>query len=142
MSFGQQLQIARKKSGLTQKQLGDAIGLSKSTITSWETGARQPDIPMIKKLTQVLSVSAEYLLEIEKASVDAETIHIDGTIRKYAQLDEFGKRAVAAVTDIEFERCISSQNHPQLRAARGGRVTTEPLPDELTLDTDTSDLDG
>lgn len=105
MSFGQQLQTARKNCGLTQKQLGDAVEASKSTITSWETGARQPDIPMIKRLTQVLNVSAEFLLEIEKAPASAEAIHIDSTMRKYAQLDDFGKRAVTAVTDVEYERC-------------------------------------
>lgn len=67
MSFGKQLQIARKQAGLTQKELGEKIGVSKSAITSWETDARQPDIPTIKKLTESLGVSAEDLLEIKKA---------------------------------------------------------------------------
>ncbi len=141
MSFGQQLQTARKKCGLTQKQLGDAVEASKSTITSWETGARQPDIPMIKKLTQVLDVSAEFLLEIEKAPANAEAVHIDSTMRKYSLLDEHGKQVVAAITDIEYMRYMRESNM-RLRAARSGETHDEPLPISYDPDSDTSDLDS
>lgn len=53
----------RKKAGLTQKQLGDALGVAQSTMAQYETGARKPDIVTLKKLALVLHCTTDQLLE-------------------------------------------------------------------------------
>ena len=53
----------RKKAGLTQKQLGDALGVAQSTMAQYETGARKPDIITLKKLAAALHCTADQLLE-------------------------------------------------------------------------------
>ena len=53
----------RKKEGLTQKQLGDALGVAQSTMAQYETGARKPDIVTLKKLALVLHCTTDQLLE-------------------------------------------------------------------------------
>lgn len=53
----------RKESGLTQKQLGDSVGLTQPTINQYETGVRKPDIVTLKKLAAVLHCTTDQLLE-------------------------------------------------------------------------------
>ncbi len=53
----------RKKQNMTQRELAAAIGVTTSTITQYETGARKPDIVTLKKLAAVLHCTADQLLE-------------------------------------------------------------------------------
>ena len=57
------LKLARVKKNLTQKQLAELIGVSVSTINRIETGKQVLKIDMLNKLTSVLEVSVNELLE-------------------------------------------------------------------------------
>jgi len=63
MSFGERLRAARETCGFTQQQVADAMEINKSTYCGYETGKRQPDVPKLKKLSQILGVSGDALLE-------------------------------------------------------------------------------
>lgn len=60
--FGKRLAKLRKSRSLTQSQLAELIGMSHSTVASWETGTRDPDTNMIVKLSELFKVSTDYLL--------------------------------------------------------------------------------
>lgn len=60
----------RKKKGLTMKQLGEAIGVSESSISLYETGKRTPDIDLLMSMADVLGVSVTDLLGIETPKVE------------------------------------------------------------------------
>lgn len=64
MAFPEQLRKARQALSLTQQQVADKIGITKSTYCGYETGKRQPDIAKIRLLTNVLRISADELLEL------------------------------------------------------------------------------
>ena len=68
MTFGAKLKHARQEKGLTQMQLADLIGVSKSTLANYETDNREPDMFKIKKILSVLDISSDYLLGVEKQS--------------------------------------------------------------------------
>lgn len=70
MSFGENLKIARIKNKLTQQQVADMVGISKSTITNYEADKRQPDVFMIKKLAHALNVTGDYLIGYEPKNKD------------------------------------------------------------------------
>lgn len=53
----------RKKQNMTQRELATLIGVTPSTITQYETGARKPDIVTLKKLAAVLHCTTDQLLE-------------------------------------------------------------------------------
>lgn len=53
----------RKALDITQKQLGDLIGVTPNAITQYETGARKPDIITLKKLAVALHCTTDQLLE-------------------------------------------------------------------------------
>jgi transcriptional regulator with XRE-family HTH domain len=56
------LKALRKKMNLTQKEVGEKIGLSDKTISSYEQGDRQPDNETLLKLANFFGVSVSYLL--------------------------------------------------------------------------------
>ena len=82
MEFYEELKAARIKAGLTQQQIADEIGITKSTYCGYETAKRNPDPQRIKQLAKVLHISADTLLDtgIKKekapASAEAETREI------------------------------------------------------------------
>lgn len=63
MSFYENLRAARERRGYTQQQVADLMGLDKSTYCGYETGKRQPDVSKLKKLSKILGVSGDELLE-------------------------------------------------------------------------------
>ena len=52
----------RKRAGLTQKQVGDYIGISPQAISKWETGQSEPDIDTLRKLASLYSVTVDELV--------------------------------------------------------------------------------
>jgi transcriptional regulator with XRE-family HTH domain len=61
-NFGDRLKAFRKRAGLTQEQIAEAVGLTKSAVSQWESNASQPDIPSLKVLRDVLGVSLDVLI--------------------------------------------------------------------------------
>jgi transcriptional regulator with XRE-family HTH domain len=85
MSFAEKLRMSRKRKKLTQEQVADMIGVAKSTYACYEGGSREPDFFKIKKMLDVLEVSADYLLE---TPYDETPLIDDCDIAEsYAQLD-------------------------------------------------------
>lgn len=62
--IGKQIKKARLLAGMSQKQLGDAIGKGISTVSEWESGKRSPDVELIPVLGKVLNVSQAFLLDL------------------------------------------------------------------------------
>lgn len=53
----------RKRLGITQRELGEKIGVNANTINQYESGARKPDIIKLKKIANVLECTTDQLLE-------------------------------------------------------------------------------
>ncbi|MCF8002418.1 MAG: helix-turn-helix domain-containing protein [Halanaerobiales bacterium] len=62
MTFSKRLKYLRKESDLYQKELAEKIGVSRTTITQYENGAREPNYEILKKLANFFEVSTDYLL--------------------------------------------------------------------------------
>ena len=62
-NIGKLLIKYRKKNNLTQKELGDMIGVSLKTISKWECGKGLPDVSLLDKLSEVLGISIDELLK-------------------------------------------------------------------------------
>lgn len=62
MKFGETLKNLREIKGITQKDLGDYLGVSRATIAGYETKNHQPDYEKLEKLARYFEVSIDYLL--------------------------------------------------------------------------------
>lgn len=67
--MGQRIKEARKAKGLSQEQLGEILNVSKTTISWYESDSRTPTLEHFDKLTEVLDISADYLLGKEVIAV-------------------------------------------------------------------------
>lgn len=76
MTFGQRIKEARKKAGLTQKELAIKIGAATGTIQQYELGKRQPRLEQLEAIASALGVSAGYLM-----GYDEEAVIIPGRLR-------------------------------------------------------------
>lgn len=76
--FGNRLYQLRRKSGLSQKQLGSKAGVSNKTVSKWETGKSQPKLNIVHKLADILNVSVDDLLRTPSAEKQVVKIVITG----------------------------------------------------------------
>ena len=90
--FARRLVKLRNEKGLTQQKLADALDVSKSTISLYETGDTVPDAKNIVRLCNIFGVSCDYLLcqtNYRRPKDDRRTIEEMGYSEKTAQkLDE------------------------------------------------------
>ncbi len=61
----------RKRDGLTQQQLADALCVSFQTISKWETGISLPDIAMLPSIANQFQVSVDEILGLKPLESDA-----------------------------------------------------------------------
>lgn len=65
VDFGDRLKQLRLQGGLTQQQLADRLGVTKSVISYYELQERYPSPEVFTKLASVFHVSTDYLLGLE-----------------------------------------------------------------------------
>lgn len=65
MAFKDMLKYLRTKAGLSQRGLADKVGLSASTISMYEVGAREPDFETEEKLADLFNVDLNTLRGID-----------------------------------------------------------------------------
>jgi len=61
-SFGDRLREARKAAGLTQEQLGFALGVTKSSVSAWENNRETPSFRLLPNLRGALKRSLDELI--------------------------------------------------------------------------------
>lgn len=62
--IGSRIRKYRKELGLTQEQLAETIGVTKSRISNWEQGINRPDADILADLSKALNVSPSILLDV------------------------------------------------------------------------------
>ena len=72
MEFYQKLQELRKDRGLTQEELAEALYVSRTAISKWESGRGYPSIDSLKEISKFFSVTIDELLSGEKLLFIAE----------------------------------------------------------------------
>lgn len=66
VNFGNRLRELRSGKKLTQKQLADRLGLTKSVISAYETSMRYPSYDVLIHIASIFKVSTDYLLGMEQ----------------------------------------------------------------------------
>lgn len=84
MSLGNSLFNARKKSGLSQEEVAEKLGVSRQTISKWELDETLPDICQSKKLSNLYHLTLDELIDFD---VDAKEIEqmIENTSEEIVQ---------------------------------------------------------
>lgn len=62
MSLGEKLLFLRKKVGLSQEEVAEKLGVSRQTMSKWETNQTVPDLIKGKLLSELYNVGYDYLM--------------------------------------------------------------------------------
>ena len=65
MNLGNNLFNARKKSGLSQEDVAEKLGVSRQTVSKWETDETVPDIRQSKKMAVLYNMTLDELIDFD-----------------------------------------------------------------------------
>ncbi len=66
MKLSEKIYYYRKKTGKSQEELAEQIGVSRQAVSKWETGESEPEITKLKTLAAVFGVTVDFLLTEEE----------------------------------------------------------------------------
>ena len=75
MEFHEKLQELRKQQGLTQEELAQALFVSRTAISKWESGRGYPNIDSLKAIAKFFCVSIDALISSGEILTVAEEDH-------------------------------------------------------------------
>ena len=87
MSLGNSLFDARKKKGLSQEEVAEKLGVSRQTISKWETEETVPDIYQAKKLAKIYGLSLDELIDTDLNQKEIEEVIKNTDEKKEAKIN-------------------------------------------------------
>lgn len=70
MEISKCIKEARQKNNISQESLAEQLGVSRQTISSWETGKSYPDIVSVIKMSDIFNISLDKMLKEDKNLVN------------------------------------------------------------------------
>ena len=135
MSFSSRLKERREFLGMSRSELAKALNVTPSAIGNYENGVSSPKEEILYKIFSVLKVEPNYLWQDEMSANSIQFLVSypeQEHIKKYRTLDEYGKDAVNAILDCEYNRCTQQSTdetsepskviylaHSELKASAG-----------------------
>lgn len=62
MKYGERIAELRERHGITQKELSERIGISRASLSHYETNRREPDFETLSALADLFQVSVDYII--------------------------------------------------------------------------------
>ena len=116
MEFNEKLQELRKQRGLTQEELAEALYVSRTAISKWESGRGYPNIDSLKAISKYFSISLDELLSGEEILSIAENDNrqkekhfrdlvfglLDCSVAMFLFLPFFGQRVGDVIQEVSL----------------------------------------
>lgn len=67
MILSEKIYMLRKKKGWSQEELAERLGVSRQSVSKWESGASLPDLNRVLELSRIFQVTTDFLLKDEEA---------------------------------------------------------------------------
>lgn len=87
MNLGESLLNARKSKGLTQEAAAEKLGVSRQTVSKWETGETLPDIRQSKRLAALYGVTPDELIDFDAGVREIQEVIERTTEETSAKID-------------------------------------------------------
>ena len=62
MLLGERIKQLRKENGMTQVELAQKLGVTKGTVSTWETNSRMPGFDVLDRMCDMFQRSLDYLM--------------------------------------------------------------------------------
>ena len=96
MPLSEKIAALRKRAGLSQEQLSEALGVSRQAVSKWESGGAMPELDKIVQLSRVLGVSTDALLLDELDCFSSIPPELTGSARPFPVSQGSGTGRAAA----------------------------------------------
>lgn len=115
----------RTSSNLTQNAIAEKLGISRSTIGMYETGAREPDFETLEKIADYFNVDTDFLLGRTN-----QTTILPETVGKYSKTREL---------DIIYEQ-LSVHNQNKVLTYSKNLLSTQQMEEDLLSNHDSATI--
>lgn len=130
MTTGQRIKLARKSAGLTQKELGQKLGITYQTVAQWENNLRNPKHETLMRIAEALDITIDYLWGFTDSSdtriatqgdidkFDGEPVYTANNlsqsememVEKFKRLPPDERMRISAIIDYEFKKTLERLN--------------------------------
>ncbi len=122
---GQIIKAARMRAGLTQKELGEKLGITYQTVAQWENDLRKPKIETLRRIAEALGEEFNSLADVgEDARTGGEALR--RITQAYERLTDEGREKAAEIIEI-------MAGNPEYRRKTEEDITIIILKDEVTM---------
>ena len=93
MTFSEKLADLRRKAGMSQEQLADRLGVTRQSVSKWESGTAMPELVKLISLSELFGVSMDYLVKDwmdspEEPGSGGEDLSAQQAVRLEKKVDE------------------------------------------------------
>ena len=106
--FGELIREYRRRSHLSQEQLGALVGIKKNAVGAWEAGRSRPDVASIPVLCKALGIPLHVFFGMAE---DLDTFHLN---ERFSRLTPYNRQVVLRQMDTLYE-LQSREEVPSLR---------------------------
>ncbi len=94
LKIGRFLKELRNETGLTQETLAEKLGVSRRTVSRWETGTNMPDFDLLIEMSDLYKVDLREILDGERRGE-----HMDEEMKETVlQVAEYGNEEKKRIT--------------------------------------------
>ena len=83
---GEKIKLYRESKNMTQVEVAEALGIKAATVSKYESGALEPNIEALKKLSELFEVTIDELLNDDKDNVDISKINVLNILREQKEM--------------------------------------------------------
>lgn len=108
MHLGNSLSSARKKSGLSQEEVAEKLGVSRQTISKWELGETLPDIQQSKRLSVLYHMTLDELVDFDFEIKEIEEVidRTSGELQKKVDWTKLWAKKYPVLTSYQQEVAV------------------------------------
>lgn len=118
MEISDKLREARKKRGLTQKELADKLSVSQANYSQYETGKRIPKIHTLKKIADILGIPITTFYPISmdiydtehSVLIESDNANLDYDEQLHFRLSEYQKAILNTYIKQQITKCLEQLN--------------------------------
>lgn len=78
MGLAEKVQCLRKTKGMSQEQLAELLGVSRQSVSKWESGQSVPEVDKIVQMSEIFNVTTDYILKDTSICEDVVNLPKEG----------------------------------------------------------------
>ena len=84
--LGEKIKLYRESKNMTQAEVAEALGIKSATVSKYESGALEPNIEALKKLSELFEVTIDELLNDEQDRFDISKVKLLNILREQKEM--------------------------------------------------------